>query len=49
MAEEYYLPISLQDLEAVQDIIREHEIFCALVPEETAIYDCLTWRRQAGH
>ena len=40
--EAYYIPVSLSDLEAIQDIIQQHEIFCAPVPG-VDLYKCLTW------
>jgi hypothetical protein len=46
--EGYHIPISVTDLEAIQGIIREHEIFCAPVPDFD-LYNSLTWRRQAAH
>jgi hypothetical protein len=46
--EAYYIPVSLSDLEAIQDIIQQHEIVCAPV-SGVDLYKCLTWRREGAH
>src|SRR5438876_876157 len=46
--EQYELPIPASDLAAIQAILCEHEILCALEPDSD-LYECLTWRRQTAH
>ena len=46
----YQIPISVDDLERVESIVREHELICAFVPDGSADpYRCVTWREQAAH
>lgn len=46
--EAYHIPISRSDLEAIEAVIRQHEIFCAPVTG-VDIYKILTWRRETAN
>lgn len=46
--EQYELPIPASDLQAIQAILSQDKILCAIEPD-AVLYDCLTWRRQTAH
>jgi hypothetical protein len=46
--EQYEIPLPASDLAAIETTIREHDVFCSIVPQVDHA-DCLTWRRQTAH